>query len=117
VPQAHEHLTRAEENEDLAARLSRKYGFCVDWSITMIFYAALHRIDAYLAGKNVHPLNHEFRDEEVENNGSLANIFKDYRRLKDLSTAARYEIANFHEDTLEVAKRRLEKIKEHLAKI
>lgn len=65
----------------------------------------------------MHPLSHAFREEEVENNGSLADIFKDYRRLKDLSRAARYDIPNFQADTLEVAKRRLEKIKEHLAKI
>jgi hypothetical protein len=65
----------------------------------------------------MHPLNHQWRDEEVENNGSLAGIFKDYRRLKDLSRAARYEIPNFQEDTLEVAKRRLKTIKEHLGKV
>lgn len=81
----------------------------------MIFYAALHHIDAYLAGKNMHPLNHERRDEEVENNGSLADIFRDYRRLKDLSRAARYEIPNFQEDTLNVARQRLKTIKDHLA--
>jgi hypothetical protein len=83
----------------------------------MILYAALHRIDAYLAGKNMHPLNHNFRDEEIENNGSLASIFKAYRRLKDLSRAARYDIPNFHANILEVAKQRLKSIKEHLAKI
>jgi hypothetical protein len=69
----------------------------------MIFYAALHYVDAYLAGKNMHPLSHEQRDREVENNGSLSGIYPDYRRLKDLSRAARYEIANFPKEKLSVA--------------
>jgi hypothetical protein len=38
----------------------------------MLFYAALHHIDAFLADKNLHPLNHSNRDEEIENNGSIA---------------------------------------------
>lgn len=115
MPQFHEHIVRAEENEKLALSLDRHYGFCIDWAITMLFYAALHRIDAYLAGKNMHPLGHEQRDQEVEKNGSLAGIFTDYRRLKDLSRAARYEIANFDERKLEIAKQRLAKITAHLA--
>jgi hypothetical protein len=114
MPQSHEHLTRAKENEQLAIGLGRESGCSTDWAITMLFYAALHYIDAFLAGKNMHPLNHEKRDGEIENNGSLAAIFKDYRRLKDLSRAARYEIANFREDQLEVARRRLKVIKGHL---
>jgi hypothetical protein len=80
----------------------------------MLFYAGLHYVDAYLAGKNMHPLNHQERDEEIQNNGSLSGIYKDYRRLKDMSRAARYEIANFPKDKLGVAKQRLANIKEHL---
>jgi len=80
----------------------------------MIFYAALHYVDAYLAGKQMHPLNHEERDQEIQNNGSLTDIYKDYRRLKDLSRAARYEIANYPREKLELAKYRLARIKAHL---
>lgn len=87
---------------------------CADWSITILFYAALHYIDAFLAGKNLHPLNHENRDDEIERNGSLTDLYRDYRRLKDLSRAARYEIACYSPETVEVAKGRLARIKEHL---
>ena len=81
----------------------------------MLFYAALHHIDAFLAGKDRHPLSHANRDEEIENNGSIADIYQDYRRLKDMSRAARYEIANFGADSLEIAKSRLTKIKTFLS--
>ena len=114
MPQREQHLARADENEKLALGLSRQHGFCVDWAITMLFYSGLHWIDAYLAGKNFHPANHEIRDDEVEKNGSLSDIFRDYRRLKDLSRAARYEIPNFGEDKLAIAMGRLSNIKRHI---
>jgi hypothetical protein len=80
----------------------------------MLFYSALRYIDASLAGKNVHPMNHNQRDEEIERNGSLSEIYGAYRRLKDLSRAARYEIPNFPPDKLNVARDRLSQIKLHL---
>jgi hypothetical protein len=86
----------------------------VDWAIAMTFYAAPHYVDAYLAGKNMHPLNHAERDDEIENNGSISEIFKDYRRLKDMSRAARYEIANYPKENVVIADDRLNRIKQHL---
>jgi uncharacterized protein (UPF0332 family) len=115
VPQRHEHLTRAGETESLARALNRQKPVCVDWAVTMLFYAALHYIDAFLAGKNLHPLNHSLRDEEIEKNGSIAEVYRDYRRLKDMSRAARYEIANFNADSLAKAEARLAKIKDFLS--
>jgi len=114
LPKRHEHHKRAQDNESLSAALNHTIPHCVDWAVTMLFYAGLHYIDAFLAGKNAHPLNHEARDEEIESNGSLSPIYRDYRRLKDLSRAARYEIANFGPDQLNTARQRLAKIKQHL---
>jgi hypothetical protein len=111
VPQRHEHLARAEENEKLAEVLNKNVGVCLDWGITIIFYAALHYIQAYLAGKNFRPLTHKQRDDEIENNGSLAPIFSDYRRLKDLSRDARYDVPNFNIQKFNLAKEKLAKIK------
>lgn len=80
----------------------------------MLFYSALHYIDAYLSGKGLHPSDHKVRDDEIANNGCLSDIFKDYRRLKDLSRAARYEIAEFPPEKLDLAQSKLERIKQHL---
>jgi len=82
----------------------------------MLFYAALHHVDAYLAGKDMHPLSHDQRDREIESNGSLSSVYKDYRRLKDLSRAARYEIANFPGEKLDLARFKLATIKSHLSR-
>jgi hypothetical protein len=114
VPKCPEHLDRAYRTEGLALALNKDIPVCVDWAVAMLFYAGLHFIDAYLAGKNVHPLDHTARDAEIENNGSLCDIYGDYRRLKDLSRAARYEIPNFTRANLDIAKARLERIKSHL---
>ena len=114
MPQRHQHLSRAEQTEQLALALDRDRPVCVDWAVTMLFYSALHYIDAFLTGKNMHPMNHRVRDEEVERNGTLSYIYGAYRRLKDLSRAARYEIPNFPPEKLTLAKEKLSQIKRHL---
>ncbi len=79
----------------------------------MLFYAAIHLIDGFLAGKHLHPSNHEIRDDEVESNGSLSEIYRDYRRLKDMGRAARYDIPDYAVRDLDAAKKRLASIKNH----
>jgi hypothetical protein len=103
-------LSRAKQTEQLALALNRDLPVCIDWAVAMLFYSALHYIDAFLAGKNVHPMNHKQRDEEIERNGSLSGIYGAYRRLKDLVRAARYEIPNFAPEKLDVARDRLSSI-------
>lgn len=81
----------------------------------MLFYSALHWIDGYLSQKRQKPMDHEERDGVVETNGSLADIYNDYRRLKDMSQQARYEIANYAERDWRLASQRLENIKRHVS--
>ncbi len=114
MPNRNEHLARAQENEEFARSLDLTKGFYVDWAITLLFYAAPHYVDAYLAIKPYHPQNHDSRDKEVASNGSLQQIYPDYRRLKDRSQAARYEIANFHRDEFTKLYRRYANIKRHI---
>ena len=94
--------------------MSRADGCCVDWAITMLFYSALHYIDAFLDGKGMHPRNHTVRDDEIQNNGSIKAIYRDYRFLKHRSRAARYEIANYTEREFTAAQKSLEAIKQLL---
>lgn len=114
MPRRDQHLARAEENESLAWSLDQESEVCRDWAVTMFFYAALHYIDAFLAGKGLHPLNHKHRDGEIERNGSISEIWPDYRRLKDLSTQARYDIACHSPDKVRVASEKLKRIEEFI---
>jgi hypothetical protein len=115
VPQRHEHLKKAQNNESLAGALNITVSHCAEWAVTMLFYSALHYVDSFLAGKETHPLNHDSRDSEIENNGTLTGIYKDYRRLKDMSRAARYEIPDYSELDVNKARARLRNIKNHLS--
>jgi hypothetical protein len=68
---------------------------CVDWAVTMLFYSAVHLVDAYFAGKNSHPPNHQSRETDIQRNGSLSDVYRAYLQLKDWSRAARYEAVGF----------------------
>jgi hypothetical protein len=111
VPSRADHIARAEENEAFAKSLDQAKPLYVDWGITVLFYSALHYVDAYLAIKPLHPPNHDARDTAIQNNGSLSPIYKDYRRLKDQSRAARYEIPNFDRSQFSAMNQRFENIK------
>lgn len=114
MPQRDEHLKRAYQNEKLAETFARASDpTCIDWSIVFLFYSALHFVDGYLAGKNCHPLTHYERVQEVENNGSLAEIRKAYSALQKMSEMARYEIANYIQRDHEKALQLFNKIKQH----
>jgi hypothetical protein len=114
VPSKDEHLDRAQDNEALANSLDLNANINVDWAITILFYAALHYVDAFLAVKSHHPPNHDSRDSEIQTNGSLSVIYSDYRRLKDRSIAARYGCANFHRNQFPPIKAKFENIKLHI---
>lgn len=115
MPDRNAHLKRAHDNEEFARSLELDQGFYVDWAITFLFYAAVHYIDAYLALKPYHPPSHHHRDTEIQRNGSLNQIWNDYRRLKDLSESARYEIANYHRSDFRAVEARFGRIKNYVS--
>lgn len=103
MPTQQKHLQQAQRNEELYHYLAHVAPAYTDWQITALFYAALHYIDAYLAGHNVHPSSHEERNGLVAIEGSLRRIYVAYRDLEDRSRDARYElyrIAPGYEQTL-----------------
>jgi uncharacterized protein (UPF0332 family) len=117
VPDAAQHLNRAAENELLARSLDFEKGVEVDWAIVMLFYSAVHYIDSVLAVKNRHPKDHTSRDSAIENHGTLSAVYNDYRRLKDGSREARYEIPNYHKSQFPQFDRRFNKIKNFITSL
>ena len=117
MPQRHEHLRRAQENESLAVGLLGEADkpYCTDWAITLLFYSAVHWVDGYLAQKNQRPTSHLHRDTIIETNGSLTAIYRDYRRLKDMSEEARYNIACYGKKQWDIAHTKLKAIKNHIS--
>jgi hypothetical protein len=112
---ADEHVERAEKNEGFANALSRTNAIEVDWAITALFYAALHYIDAYfLSHRWGRPRFHFEREGKIRDTGELLGIWPDYRRLKDMSPAARYELANYSESDFLAAAGALSRVRSHV---
>ena len=62
----------------------------------VLFYAAVHYVEAYLAIKmNVHLRSHTTRDTYVGRLADLKKIFSAYQHLKFYGYNARYEVCGF----------------------
>ena len=119
VPAKAQHLLTATENVRFSASDSVRDGF-PGWSITGLFYAALHYVDAYLATQGapggIHPASHVARGALVATDPVLAQIYPQYRRLKDRSEDARYRLFTFTPADVErLAQNELASIQEQVA--
>ncbi len=87
MPKKDEHRSKADHNDAFAAATGTPYW---DWSITGMFYAATHFIEAYLATIGIHFTNHTLRESYVGRDVKLRPIYKDFRELRSESEDARY---------------------------
>jgi hypothetical protein len=85
------HLERLRRNHRLYTRLADE-GEYLDWAVAVLFYTALHLVQACLIGLATDaaqvPRNHSDRRYSVSTR--LNPIFHDYRFLEDISTDMRY---------------------------
>ena len=96
MPSVSEHLEQAERNESLYKDLCRLFTSVpnyTEWEVVVLFYAALHYVDAWLTrSEDIHPRNHAQRLGLVRTNNALRPISDEYRRLYRMSVLARYEM-------------------------
>jgi hypothetical protein len=92
VPSRPEHVARAESNQRLSIALSA--GPNLDWSVTILFYAALHLVEATLAPHS-YSVNHVARFANIRSHQLLRPIFFHYRELYNVSLRSRYEYEVF----------------------
>ena len=91
-----EHLNKARHYKDLFEIISTsdvtkdRY---LDWEATLLFYAALHYIDAWLVHFDVIPEWHSDRQHAIGSHKFFHR--KHYRRLEDKSRDARYKFCSF----------------------
>ena len=84
-----QHLALAHANEEFLGEI-RSTGH-LDWTVTVLFYTALHYADAVLARfHSAHPTDHQDRARQLSS-PSYSSLHDSYRRLQDRSRAARYE--------------------------
>ena len=89
VPSVEQHLATSAANESLALGLAdmAEYG----WSVTCLFYSALHLIEAFLVQQGRASANHRERELHIIREQSLQPVRRAYTRLKAESEHARYE--------------------------
>ena len=92
MPNLNQHLALAESNKRFAESIASLPVRFPGWETTVLFYSALHYVDAFLATQGIHPRNHDSRIESVK---SYIRSWEDYRHLYRLSLGARYNMASF----------------------
>jgi hypothetical protein len=95
---ANDHLAQARRNYRLYLQL-RAGGEFTEWALTVLFYTAVHLVQAYAAqhGPWV-PANHGERAEYIRER--LGPVFHDYRDLQDRSEDVRYDLWTISEGEL-----------------
>jgi len=97
-----QHLEQAMLNEQLAMWLaSREPERAASWAIIMLFYSALHYIDAYLEGvRAVSSPSHEAQDANIAADPEMQNrqVVERFQVLRQASIEARYRMRCFTVD-------------------
>ena len=89
----------------------------IDWALVILFYAALHYVEAYLATVGQHLRNHAARDSFVGRDARLRAIFSEYQDLKYYGYNARYEMQGFTASNVTDAAKSFAKVKTHIKAI
>ena len=93
-----QHLQQARENYDFYFhRTDLTVGVDRQWAAVLLFYSALHLVDAFLAAQSTpfHPGSHEIRDSCIARLRDLHPIARAYGTLQDRSKDARYRMRPF----------------------
>jgi hypothetical protein len=91
-PTPYEHIAQARANEALSLRLELSEP---DWALTIMFYAALHWVSAYLALVGIFATTHQTRSRAIYSRTELAAIRNHYFFMQDKSEGARYDCVHF----------------------
>ena len=116
MPTEKQHLQQAAHNEKFFYDYDLVNSPYIDWSVVVLFYAALHYVEAFFAKQSpaIHCTRHPERDREV--NRLLSPLYADYRDLKNDSVEARYKMKKFSaDDVIRHVVPSFDSIKNHLA--
>ena len=95
-----DYIEQAAHNLAFAKYIRDNKSDCLDWSVTCLFYAAVHYVNAYLRKSNITiPRRHTSPDPQkpgrsniIQTDKMLSAIWDPYRNLDDESRDARYEL-------------------------
>lgn len=96
MPSRANHLAQADRNERLSQAISETDPIpegATDWVITLLFYSALHLVDAFLdQSRSIHPSSHRNREWYLSTILQFRPIVRNYMNLYERSLDARYRL-------------------------
>ena len=95
MPSRDEHVAKAEGNEAFAVSIEPNGQARIDWKLIVLFYAAMHYVEAYLAMNSTHLRSHTARDSYISRETNLRKVRISYGHLKFFGYNARYEADTF----------------------
>ena len=114
MPSRDEHLNKATANNAFGAAMAPINSTVLGWTLTVLFYSALHYVEAYNGKFNKHCTNHRDVGDSIKRNDVLRPIYDDYADLQTLSWNARYNAVSYTESQLQEAKDSLAVISSHI---
>ncbi len=96
MPTKDQHIQKASDNEAFAGKLDTASQVSVNWKLIILFYVAVHYVEAYLAKSlGMHVRSHTTRDSYIAREANLRKIGTSYMHLKYYGYNARYEPDEF----------------------
>jgi len=103
MPSRDEHLSKARKNREFADLLKPDNSTRAEWKLTVLFYSALHYVEAFHAKTHLHCKRHQDLNDNIMRNPLLADISEDYFHLQNFSWNARYQAVNYGNAEVEEA--------------
>lgn len=111
MPTKNQHLEKSANNEALSGTLDPSQPAAIDWEITILFYVAVHYVEAYFSLSGKHHTGHKTRYSTIVRDQYISGISKDYEDMYNYSRDARYDSVAFTKADVQQIKPRLERIK------
>ena len=83
-----------------------------EWAITILFYAAVHHVQAYFTKKSRTYTQHLKRASAIHKDKNLSLVYVDYRELETHSRDARYDFPGYTDAEFQNLIPKFEKIKQ-----
>lgn len=98
MPTKSQHLRQATHNEKFFDDFDLTHSEFTDWAVVVLFYSALHYVEAFFAQHKIHCNTHAQRDPEI--NKRLSGLYIEYSDLKNDAVEARYKMKKFTTDEI-----------------
>ncbi len=122
MPSANAHSEQASYNEDVYRELGGVGAVRSDWALTVLFYVAVHEIQAFLVRQGAHPppgrgWDHTARKSVLRANPDWQQLGALLERFLDQSARARYECWRPATKDLQLAEVLLQLIRDEITQL